>query len=113
MLQSAPGGWGLPFVGHLPWMILNPMRFLADLSRRYGDVAAFRAGARPAVLVNNPALISRLLRDRSCAKSDESRKAMRSFLGDGLLAIEGAPHLRRRRMMAPAFHRERIRGYAE
>jgi cytochrome P450 len=94
-------------------MIRDPMRFLADLSRRYGDVAAFRLGTRSAVLVNHPELISRLLRDRSCAKSDESRKAMRSFLGDGLLAIVGAPHLRHRRMMAPAFHRERIRGYTE
>ena len=89
------------------------MRFLAELSRRYGDVAAFRAGRRSAVLVNHPELITRLLRDRSCVKSDESRKAMRSFLGDGLLAIVGAPHLRRRRMMAPAFHRERIRSYTE
>jgi len=89
------------------------MRFLAELSRRYGDVAAFRVGTRSAVLVNHPELINRMLRDRSCLKSEESRKAMRSFLGDGLLTIEGAPHLRHRRMMAPAFHRERIRGYTE
>jgi cytochrome P450 len=94
-------------------MIRDPMRFLAELSRRYGDVAAFQVGTRSAVLVNHPELISRLLRDRSCRKSDESRKAMRSFLGDGLLATDGAPHLRHRRMMAPAFHRERIRGYTE
>jgi cytochrome P450 len=94
-------------------MIQDPMRFFTELSRRYGDVATFRIGTRSAVLVNHPALISRLLRDRSCLKSDESRKAMRSFLGDGLLTIEGAPHLRHRRMMAPAFHRERIRGYTE
>ena len=89
------------------------MRFLAELSRRYGDVAAFRVGTRPHVLINHPELISRVLCNRSCVRSDESRKAMRSFLGDGLLAIVGAPHLRHRRMMAPAFHRERIRGYTE
>jgi cytochrome P450 len=94
-------------------MIQDPMRFLADLSRRHGDVAAFRIGMRSSVLVNHPELIDRLLRDRSCVKSEESRKAMRSFLGDGLLTIVGPRHLRQRRMMAPAFHRERIRGYAE
>jgi cytochrome P450 len=94
-------------------MIRDPMRFLAELSRRYGDVAAFRVGTRSHVLINHPELISRVLRDRNCVRSDESRKAMRSFLGDGLLTTEGPLHLRRRRMMAPTFHRERIRGYTE
>jgi len=94
-------------------MLRDPMRFLAEWSRRYGDVASFRLGTRSAVLINHPELISRVLRDRSCPRSDESRRAIRSFLGDGLLAIEGSPHLRHRRLMAPAFHRERIRGYAE
>jgi cytochrome P450 len=94
-------------------MVRDPWRFLAELSRRYGDVAAFRVGARPHVLINHPELISRVLSSRSCTRSDESRKAMRSFLGDGLLTTEGPLHLRRRRMMAPTFHRERIRGYTE
>ena len=89
------------------------MRFLAELSRRYGDVAAFRMGTRSAVLINHPELINRVLCSRSCTRSDESRKAMRSFLGDGLLTTEGPLHLRRRRMMAPSFHRDRIRGYTE
>src|SRR6185312_8514309 len=88
-------------------------RYLTELSRRYGDVAAFRVGTRSHVLINHPELISRVLVNRSFVRSDESRKAMRSFLGDGLLVSEGPMHLRRRRMMAPAFHRERIRGYAE
>ncbi|MET0388813.1 MAG: cytochrome P450 [Polyangiales bacterium] len=113
MLQFAPGERGLPLVGHLPWMMRDPMRFLAGLSRRYGNVAAFRMGTRSAVLVNDPELISRVLCNRSCTRSDESRKAMRSFLGDGLLTTEGPPHLRRRRMMAPSFHRDRIRSYTE
>jgi cytochrome P450 len=113
MLQSVPGGRGLPLVGHLPWMIRDPIRFLSELSRRYGDVAAFRVGTRLHVLINHPELISRVLCNRSCTRSDESRKAMGTFLGDGLLTTEGPLHLRRRRMMAPAFHRERIRGYTE
>lgn len=89
------------------------MRFFADLSRRYGEVTSFRLGTRPAVFVNNPELISRLLKDRGLPKSVESRKAMGSFLGLGLLALEGPTHLRHRRLMAPAFHRERIRGYTQ
>ena len=92
-------------------MFINPMRYLAGLTERYGDVAALRLGMRPAVFVNHPELLETLLRDRFCPRSDESRGAFRSFLGDGLLCIEGAHHLKHRRLMAPAFHRERIRTY--
>jgi len=58
------------------------MRFLAELSRRYGDVAAFRMGTRSAVLINHPELISRVLCNRSCTRSDESRKAMKQVLDE-------------------------------
>jgi len=37
----------------------------------------------------------------------------RRLLGQGLLTSEGALHLRQRRLMQPAFHRERIAGYGE
>jgi len=35
------------------------------------------------------------------------------LLGDGLLTSNGDVHLRQRRMMQPAFHRERIEGYGD
>ena len=35
------------------------------------------------------------------------------LLGDGLLTSEGATHLRQRRLMQPAFHHQRIKGYAD
>ena len=34
------------------------------------------------------------------------------LLGEGLLTSEGAIHLRQRRLMQPAFHRDRIAAYA-
>lgn len=111
MLRRPPGPRALPFVGNLPRMFLNPMTFLAGLSERYGDVATLKLGLRSAVFVNHPALLETLLHDRHCPRSDESRDALRSFLGDGLLCIEGAHHLKHRRLMAPAFRRERIRAY--
>jgi cytochrome P450 len=38
---------------------------------------------------------------------------MRSFLGEGVLSQEGATHLQQRRLMQPAFHRERLASYGD
>ena len=48
---------------------------------------------------------------RNFTKSRGLERA-KKLLGDGLLTSEGAHHLRQRRLIQPAFHRERIAGYA-
>ena len=48
---------------------------------------------------------------RSFVKGRGLERARR-LLGDGLLTSEGATHLRQRRLMQPAFHRDRIAAYA-
>src|SRR5947208_2182539 len=40
-------------------------------------------------------------------------QSSKRLLGEGLLTSEGPAHLRQRRLMQPAFHRERIAGYGE
>ena len=37
----------------------------------------------------------------------------KALLGEGLLTIEDQTHLRQRRLMQPAFHRDRIAAYGE
>lgn len=37
----------------------------------------------------------------------------RAVVGDGILTSEGKKHMRQRRLMQPAFHRERIAGYGQ
>ena len=87
--------------------------FLQKISRKYGDVVTFRMGLKPAVLINSPALIDRVIKDRSFVRSPPTRDALASFLGRGLLALEGSVHMRHRRLMQPAFHRDRIKRYGE
>jgi cytochrome P450 len=80
---------------------------------RHGDVAHARVGPAHVVLVSHPELIREVLvtRQRSFVRGRGLRRARR-LLGDGLLTSEGAFHLRQRRLMQPAFHRQRIAGYA-
>src|SRR5262245_55597274 len=96
-----PGPTALPVVGNLPGLLRDPLGYLTGLARRYGDVVRLRLGGQSAVLINDPALIDRMLRDREFERGEHTRRALASFLGQGLLSLEGSQHLRHRRLMAP------------
>ncbi|MGZ3526363.1 MAG: cytochrome P450 [Vulcanimicrobiaceae bacterium] len=87
--------------------------FLASLVRRYGDVSAFRVPWRRFVFVNDPQLVKEILvtQQHQFGKS-HGFEAMRLLLGEGLLTSEEPLHRQMRRIVQPAFHRERIAAYA-
>src|SRR3954466_7082944 len=92
----------------------NPLKFLPHLARTYGDVAHFQMlGGRHFFFVNHPDHIRDLLvtSNRKFQKSLILQRTKR-VLGEGLLTSEGELHLRQRRLSQPAFHRQRIAGYA-
>src|SRR5215471_11464330 len=94
--SSAPGG-------QLVAMTRDPLRFLMKVARDYGDIAHFKLGPQDTVLVNNPEFIGDILVAHDW-----------NFLkGRGLLTSEGNFHRRQRRLAQPAFHKQRIAGYAE
>lgn len=88
--------------------------FLAELQREYGDVTAFRVPWRRFYFLNDPAAIKEVLvaQQHAFVKSEGTR-AMRELLGEGLVTSEEPLHRRMRRIVQPAFHRERIAGYAQ
>jgi cytochrome P450 len=92
----------------------DPLRLLTRFAREYGDVTFFRLGAERCFLVNHPQYIRDVLvtHQRNFTKSRGLERA-KKMLGDGLLTSEGAHHLRQRRLIQPAFHRERIASYAQ
>lgn len=106
-----PGPSGLEALVSQLSMLRNPLQCFTDLAHQYGGVVSFRIGAQRAILLSDHALIARLIRDRQFIRSDETRRGLSSLLGQGLLSLEGATHLRHRRLMQPAFHRERIERY--
>jgi cytochrome P450 len=66
------------------------------------------------LLIYHPDAIEELLvtRSRDFIKSPGVR-LLRPLLGDGLLLSEGETWLRQRRLMQPAFHRQRVAGYGD
>src|SRR3982751_1824827 len=92
----------------------NPLEFFQGLARTYGDVSSYRMAGEQLFVVNEPRLIRDVLvtHHRNFTKSRGLERSKR-LLGEGLLTSEGAIHLRQRRLMQPAFHRDRIAGYGK
>lgn len=92
----------------------DPIQFLRRLARNQGDVVSFRLGPERLILVNHPDLIRDVLvTDASCFHKGRGLERAKRLLGEGLLTSEDAYHLRQRRLIQPAFHRQRIASYAE
>lgn len=87
----------------------DPLGFLSGLARDYGDVARFRLGGKSIVQVNHPDLIREILvtSPENYCKTGVLERA-KSVLGEGLVTADGEFHRRQRRLMQPAFSRQRI-----
>lgn len=92
----------------------DTLGFLARNTAYFGDVFGFRIVGRRLVFVNHPDQIRDILvtHQRQFAKGRALERAKR-LLGNGLLTSEGEFHLRQRRLVQPAFHKDRIAHYAE
>ena len=91
----------------------DQLRLLTSVEQKYGGLAYFKLGPQHVYLVSDPKLIEQVLvlKNPTFTKSPFLRKA-RTFLGEGLLTAEGQQHLRQRRLVQPAFHRDRLIRYA-
>jgi cytochrome P450 len=89
-------------------------RFLTGLAEKYGPMASWRIGRQRFYFTPEPALIEEVLvtRARDYVKGVGTVR-LKPLLGEGLLTSEDPFHLRQRRMMQPAFHRDRIAHYGE
>src|SRR5438270_6739579 len=91
----------------------DPLVFFTSLAKTYGDVVQYRMAGERIFLISDPQHIKHILvtHNKNFTKSRGLERTKR-ILGNGLLTSEGAFHLRQRRLMQPAFHRERVVKYA-
>ncbi|HEV2115642.1 MAG TPA: cytochrome P450, partial [Terriglobales bacterium] len=92
----------------------DPIMLFQQLAREYGDVVHHHLGRQHILFLNDPALIAEVLINQN-DNFEKERTVRRSelLLGKGMITAEGAAHRRQRQAAAPAFHRQRIRAYAQ
>ena len=100
-------------LGVLPKFRKDPADYLQAVARTYGDLAYMRLGPQHAYVVSHPDWIRDILitNQNNFTKSRILERA-KVLLGDGLLTSEGEFHTRQRRLVQPAFHRDRLAHYA-
>jgi cytochrome P450 family 135 len=90
----------------------RPIGFGEWCQRRYGDVFTLRlAFGPPTVVVADPPLVEQVLTlAPEQATAGEENAILAPLLGQrSLLMLDGAEHLRQRRLLLPFFHGERLR----
>ncbi len=92
----------------------DPLGFMSRASRQYGDIVCLRFFNLRTYLLFHPDHIEDVIVNNA-KKFIKGRvlRANRHLFGNGLLTSEGDFWLRQRRMMQPAFHRNRIANYAD
>lgn len=91
----------------------DPLRFFSELAHTYGDVSRVRMAGEQLFLLNHPRFAKDVfVTNQRFFHKGRGLERARRLLGEGLLTSEDAVHLRQRRLMQPAFHRDRIATYA-
>ena len=112
-MHVRPGRKNSPIVGNLYAFRKSPLGFLSKMAREYGDLVYFKVARQHMYLVNHPDYVREVLvNNQSNFIKSRALQRAKVLLGEGLLTSEGQQHLRQRRLVQPAFHRERLAGYA-
>lgn len=108
-----PGPRGLPIVGSILDYRRDPLAFMGDVARTYGDVADVRFGPFHSILLSHPDDIKdMLITNNRRFHQGPAHLFLARALGQGLLTSENPLHLQQRRLLQPAFHHQRIAAYA-
>jgi cytochrome P450 len=102
-----------PLVGHMLSYARDPLAFFERASRLGPLVHVELLGFR-AVMVNDPEIVETIcVTQNRQFKKDRFAQDLQKVLGTGLLTSEGDFWRRQRRLAQPAFHKDRIAGYAK
>jgi cytochrome P450 len=112
--RYAPGPRGVPLLGCIPDMRRDQLGFVTSVAQEYGPVARFRLGPVIFNLVTGADGVQHVLQEQGRWYVKGANWApVRQLVGDGLFGGDGPNWLRQRRLVQPAFHRERVAGFSD
>ena len=112
-IASLPASPYLPIVGALPYYVRDPLGYLEGAAK-LGDLTRLRFLRNDALLVSDPVVVDQVLvKSAGSFQKDMFLRALKKVLGEGLLSSSGDFWKRQRRLIQPAFHRDRIASYAK
>ncbi len=117
-VPSSPNPLSTPrFLQQLQW-VFDPVGYMQGAARQYPDI--FAGGVvgfgNNLVFVNTPEAIQEILTNdrKTYAALGSFNRILSPLLGDySVVIIEGDRHKRRRQLLMPPFHRERMREYGQ
>ena len=112
--MALPPRPSLPKVLQTTRWIARPDSFMRRCRREYGDVFTVRLNqVGDIVFLCDPADIKTVFTaDPDTLRAGEANVVLRPVLGDhSVLLLDGAAHLRERKLMLPPFHGERMQAY--
>ncbi|MGA7158272.1 MAG: cytochrome P450 [Acidobacteriaceae bacterium] len=105
----------LPYYFRRKWVSFGePIPLFEHLHNTFGRIAHYRFLGTTIVFVNDPEWINEILVTQAASfVRERTLKRMKILLGEGLITSDDPIHQQQRRIIAPAFHRHRINGYAD
>jgi cytochrome P450 family 135 len=113
-VSSLPPGPRLPRFAQTLGFILSPARYLRWARRRYGDVVTMSTLFDSRfVMVFEPEIVKQVFKGPpEQLRAGEANALLGPILGErSVLLLDGAEHLRHRRLMLPSFHGQRMKAY--
>src|SRR4051794_7500729 len=114
--MALPPGPRLPAPLQSLILVTRPIDWVKRCQRRYGDMVTLRDSIiGEMVYVSDPELINSIFRaDPDKFRSGGESRGLEVMIGrSSLLMLDGEPHMRKRRLLTPAFHGENVRRYIE
>jgi cytochrome P450 len=102
-----------PILGHAGTLLKDPLSAMDAWAKERGDIYRIKLIRNEAWVVSRPSEIERILTSARGFRRDENGRQLKHMLGEGLLTAEGTLWMRERRLLQPAFHRDRVAEYAK
>ena len=113
---TLPPGPPLPRWMQTAGFLIAPVPWIDGCRRRYGDVVTFRSLFDPQfVMIFDSELMRQVFRESpEHLRAGEANAVLGPIVGErSVLLLDGAEHLRQRKLLLPPFHGERMRSYEE